>query len=55
MQKLTLLADIDLLINLVLLFQKKLSIKEAIIFSVFVFLIIEGYFYMKKTKNTEEE
>lgn len=55
MQNLTLLADVDLLINLVLLFQKKLSIKEAIIFSVIVFLVIEGYYYYYKKKNSENE
>lgn len=55
MNNLALLADADLLINLVLLFQKKLSIKEAIIFSVVVFLVIEAYYYYYHKKNSEED
>ncbi|ALG96758.1 hypothetical protein [Acidianus bottle-shaped virus 2 strain ABV2] len=51
---LTLLADIDLLINLVLLFQKKLSIKEAIFFSVIVFLVVEAYYYWKNKRSESE-
>lgn len=44
---LALLVDADLLINLILLFQKKLSFKEALLFSVVVFLIVEAYYYWK--------
>lgn len=51
---LALLADLDLLINLIFLFQKKLSLKEAILFSLVVFGIVEAY-YLWKTKQSQSE
>ncbi|ABP73399.1 hypothetical protein [Acidianus bottle-shaped virus] len=51
---LLLLTDVDLLINLILLFQKKLSLKEAIVFSLAVFGIVEAYYYWKNRSSESE-